>query len=397
MDQYSLLVESLFYLRSKDADINWLHNALGSPALSYPTVHIAGTNGKGSVAIKTATILELSGYRVGLYTSPHIESYRERIKINGEMISRDHVVHYLDFLKEFLEKRWQQYNFFELTTMMAFLYFRDMKVDVAVIETGIGGRYDATNVVHPLVSVITTISKDHESELGNTLNAIAYQKAGIIKQNVPVVVGYRGSYPPVMEEAFKKNAPIIFNSLCQSDSYSIENQLIVKEVVKVLANHFTIPSSAEKEGLLKEQACRFEIHDFPHVPTFILDVAHNMDGLNQLHKRLKKGYPDKDIHVIFGISKDKDHLSCVQEIVNMAKSVQLLNPLYNKGLSNKDLIDVFLSLGHEPRSATSASEAIDRCICLDKSKNIVVVCGTFYIMDEVKRALTSLKPSKTAI
>ena len=164
-----------------------LSKAFGDPHRSFPIIHVAGTNGKGSVCHTLASILQKAGYNVGLYTSPHLIDFRERIRVNGQMISEDKVV---GFVEDYIKKKLDlSPSFFELTTIMAFDYFRTKQIDVAVVETGLGGRLDTTNIVTPILSIITNISKDHTAQLGNTLECIASEKAGIIKDNVPVVIG----------------------------------------------------------------------------------------------------------------------------------------------------------------------------------------------------------------
>jgi dihydrofolate synthase/folylpolyglutamate synthase len=386
MDRYRRLIEALFYLRAKGVSSHALHNTLGKPGCHYPTVHIAGTNGKGSVAIKMASALQEGGYRVGLYTSPHIDSFRERVQINEEKISRESVVFYLEFLQKILGEQWESCNFFEITTMLAFLYFRDQGVDIAVIETGIGGRFDPTNVIIPLVSVITTISKDHEAELGNTFNAIAYQKAGIIKEKVPVVVGHRAIYPSVLEEAALKNAPIIFVPPPDSESYSVENQNIAKEALKILSKKFNLTEQAIDQGLKKEQPCRFECVQLAKHPLFIFDVAHNIDGFIRLTKRLQESYPDHNYHLLFGISKDKEYAECIQCITEMAKTIHLVTPAYGRGLEANKLKEAFEAISYRHVTAYATLEETMKNLLenLDSSQDIVVVCGTFYIMQTVR-------------
>lgn len=187
-----------------------LDEHFGHPHQAYATVHVAGTNGKGSVSHTIASILQESGYRIGLYTSPHLVDFRERIRVNGKPISEDYVVDFVDKERSFFEPLHP--SFFEVTTALAFKYFRDMEVDIAIIEVGLGGRLDCTNIITPLVSVITNISFDHTQFLGDTLAKIAAEKAGIIKKGVPVVIGENHDETrPVFEaKAREMNAPIVF-------------------------------------------------------------------------------------------------------------------------------------------------------------------------------------------
>ena len=185
-----------------------LDNYLGNPHKQFKTIHVAGTNGKGSTSSLLASVLQEAGYKVGLYTSPHLKDYRERILINGNLISEDYVVDFVSKHKSFLED--QQFSFFEMTVGLAFDYFAYEKVDVAIIEVGMGGRLDATNVITPLVSVITNIGLDHTQFLGNTLDKIAFEKGGIIKKNVPVVIG-----------EYVNETKFVFDSLAESNNSEI--------------------------------------------------------------------------------------------------------------------------------------------------------------------------------
>ena len=193
-----------------------LDNLLRNPHRDYKTIHVAGTNGKGSVCHLLAAILHLAGYKVGLYTSPHLVDFRERIRVNGQMISKEYVIDFVKRYSNLLEPL--KPSFFELTSTLAFDYFRSMKIDVAVIETGLGGRLDSTNIITPVLSVITNISLDHIQFLGNTEEKIAFEKAGIIKKNTPIVIGevYKDSVAQVFKNrAQQQNAPITFAQDCQ--------------------------------------------------------------------------------------------------------------------------------------------------------------------------------------
>ena len=187
-----------------------LDEHLGHPHRSYRTIHVAGTNGKGSCSHTRAAILQSAGYKVGLYTSPHLVDFRERIRVNGQMISEDSVVRFVAEQRPFFEPL--QPSFFEVTTAMAFKYFEEQRVDIAVVEVGLGGRLDCTNIITPILSVITNISFDHTQFLGHTLAAIAAEKAGIIKAGVPVIVGETNAEtkPVFLAKAEEVNAPIVF-------------------------------------------------------------------------------------------------------------------------------------------------------------------------------------------
>src|SRR3990172_465686 len=191
-------------------NVDRLDEVLGYPRRHYPCIHVAGSNGKGSVATKIAKALEFSGYRVGLYTSPHLSSFRERICVNSALISEEEVVKGMEAIFEIVDAGSIPATFFEMTTFLAFEHFRKSNVDVAIFEAGLGGRLDATNVIHPLLSVITSISLEHVEILGGTLEKIAFEKAGIIKQEVPVVLGPYARFRAIEEKCATEGAQIFY-------------------------------------------------------------------------------------------------------------------------------------------------------------------------------------------
>lgn len=289
---------------------------LEHPEKKIKTIHIAGTNGKGSTSSMIASILQEAGYKVGLYTSPHLKDYRERIRINGEMISENFVVDFIAKNKPFFEKN--SFSFFEMTVGLAFDYFAKENVDIAVIEVGMGGRLDSTNVITPLVSVITNIGLDHTQFLGNTLSAIAKEKAGIIKPNVPVVVG---EYIPetkkvFLEKALECNAEIYFASDCITKEYPCGllgdyqryNKKTVLKAVELLQRDFTIRELHIQNGLLKvtENTGLLgrwqQIHQDPKV---ICDTGHNSHGLKIVLHQIRKEVFDQ-LHIVLGVVNDKD-------------------------------------------------------------------------------------------
>jgi dihydrofolate synthase / folylpolyglutamate synthase len=283
-------------------NIHRLTQAFQCPQTSFKTVHIAGTNGKGSVSTKIAKTLELQGLRVGLYTSPHISSFRERIKINGEMITEEKVIAYLQDIFEITDHLQIPATFFEMTTLLAFRHFATERVDWAVLETGLGGRLDATNIVDPIASVITSISHDHTEILGNTLDEITREKAGIIKAKKPVIIGPRVPYNIVKPIADNVGAPCI-QVQGIFDDFEQENRAIAKCALEYL--HY--PLYDIMQGLEAIPACRMEIISVPQHPRpIILDVAHNPDGLEKLFQSIRRKFPHETYRVICGLSKSKD-------------------------------------------------------------------------------------------
>jgi dihydrofolate synthase/folylpolyglutamate synthase len=270
-----------------------LSNFFSHPERNYPTIHIAGSNGKGSVTTKIAKAYEFSGKRIGLYTSPHLSTYRERISINGVFIEPWEVEKTLNEIMTAAEENSIPATFFELTTLLAFCYFAEKNVDLAVIETGLGGRFDATNIVTPLLSIITSISLEHTEILGNSLEEIAYEKAGIIKPGVPVIVGPRVPLQPVSDLAGR-----LGSSYIQVEGnfswFDEENNAISKKALETLK----LPEEFIEEGVKALPPCRMEI--VKESPKVILDVAHNPDGLLHLFQAIQKKHPNRPFRVVCG-------------------------------------------------------------------------------------------------
>jgi dihydrofolate synthase/folylpolyglutamate synthase len=311
--------------------------ALGEPQTSYPTIHIAGTNGKGSVASMIAAALQSAGYRTGLYTSPHLVCFTERIKINGIAIPKDFAADFAAKINTLIEKL--QPSFFEVATAMAFYYFAHERIDAAVIETGLGGRLDSTNIIFPMVSVITRIARDHCALLGNTLPEIAAEKAGIIKENIPIVIGkWQSECHEVFDNKAKiMNSPLVYasNQYKVVEPYSPSlNQFTIENpsgnalvltpdlhgewqgenlctalcALKIIGKRMHIPDDALHYGLCNAAALtglrgRWEI--LRRNPLIIADIAHNPDAIACSLRRLLQ-QPCRMLRIIFGIAADKD-------------------------------------------------------------------------------------------
>jgi dihydrofolate synthase/folylpolyglutamate synthase len=295
-----------------------LVNRLDNPQKSLKCIHVAGTNGKGSTSHMLASILQEAGYKVGLYTSPHLKDYRERIKINGTEISEEFVCDFINKNKAFFEAN--DMSFFEMTVGLAFDYFSKEKVDISIIEVGMGGRLDATNIITPLVSVITNIALDHTQFLGNTLEAIAYEKAGIIKPGIPVVIGeYTTETKSVfLAKAKENNSEIYFASEIikqeyPSDligDYQIHNKKAVLQTISVLNSQkeFKIYESDIKSGLLnvvKNTGLEGRWQQLGEFPKIICDTAHNKNGLEIVMKQIQKE-KFETLHIVLGVVNDKD-------------------------------------------------------------------------------------------
>ncbi|MET3028298.1 folylpolyglutamate synthase/dihydrofolate synthase family protein [Flavobacterium sp. UW10123] len=299
-------------------NIKLLAAHLGNPQNGLKCIHVAGTNGKGSTSHMLSSVLQEAGYKVGLYTSPHLKDFRERIKINGKEISEEFVIEFIAKHKDFFEAN--DMSFFEMSVGLAFDYFAAEKVDIAIIEVGLGGRLDATNIITPLVSVITNIGLDHTQFLGNTLEAIAGEKAGIIKPNVPVVIGeYTDETKPVfLAKAEANNAPISFASdlidqIYLSDligDYQFHNKKTVQQTISILNNETDFKVSIEqlKEGLLhvvKNTGLQGRWQQLGENPKIICDTAHNKHGLSVVMNQLKNEKYEK-LHIVLGVVNDKD-------------------------------------------------------------------------------------------
>lgn len=295
-----------------------LLNHLDNPQKKLQCIHVAGTNGKGSTSHMLASILQEAGYKVGLYTSPHLKDFRERVKINGEDISQEFVCDFINTNKPFFEAN--DISFFEMSVGLAFSYFKKEQVDISIIEVGMGGRLDATNIITPLVSVITNIGLDHTQFLGNTIGLIAQEKAGIIKPNVPVVIGeYTDETKDVFLAKSKDNKATIFfaSDLIQDDyksdligDYQQQNKKTVLQTIRVLTTEtqFKVSEEAIELGLnqvVKNTGLQGRWQELSASPKTICDTAHNKEGLAIVLNQIQKE-KYKQLHIILGVVNDKN-------------------------------------------------------------------------------------------
>ncbi len=396
MNSYLEMIEKVFKLakirRMNEtlATISTLCEIYNHPEKEYPTIHVAGTNGKGSVCTKLASIFEKSGYTVGLYTSPHISCYRERIRINGVMISEGVITEIFNDISATAHKQGLYLSFFEITTIISFIYFAKSNVDIAIIETGLGGRLDATNVVDPLLSIITSIGFDHTEILGDTLEKIASEKAGIIKRERPVVIGPHVPYGPIAEKAHEMKSPI-YQSRETYQDYDLENQNLVKMALSLVPSSFTIPTLAIEEGIKAKPPCRFEEHDLGI--KVILDVAHNPSGFERLKEKLQELYPYQHYRFVLGLSKSKDIEECVKLLRGLADHTHIVSSNHPRLASTEYLSSVFSQLGLpfsiEPSIFDGSHSALNLAL---KNKEILVITGSFFIMQDARRALDIHEP-----
>lgn len=329
-------------------NIKLLAAHLGNPETQLKCIHVAGTNGKGSTSHMLASALHEAGYNVGLYTSPHLKDFRERIKINGQEISEDFVCTFIEKHKSFFEAN--DMSFFEMSVGLAFDYFAAKKVDIAIIEVGLGGRLDATNIITPLVSVITNIGLDHTQFLGNTLEAIAGEKAGIIKPNVPVVIGeYTIETQPVfLAKAEEKKAPIYFASdlitqVFPSDligDYQFHNKKTVQQTIKIIneTTDFKVSEESVKSGLLnvvKNTGLLGRWQQLGENPKIICDTAHNKHGLTVVMNQIQKETFEK-LHIVLGVVNDKD-LDSILPLFPQNAQYYFCRPDSSRGLATEIL------------------------------------------------------------
>jgi dihydrofolate synthase / folylpolyglutamate synthase len=312
----------LFGMRLGLDNIAKLMKSLNNPQNSYKSIHVAGTNGKGSVCAFLSSILQEQGYKVGVYTSPHLVDFRERIKINGEKISKKDIVKILSKIKPLIK----DHTFFEVVTAISFLYFKEKKVDFAIFEVGMGGRLDATNIIMPKLSIITNISLEHTEHLGKTINQIAFEKAGIIKKDTPLVVSKDCKGLKIIKKIVKKNNSKIYLVKTKKiktslkGSFQNKNVSIALKSIEILNKKYKINKESINKGLLSVKwPGRFEFIS----KNMIFDCAHNPDGAKTLARELKNY---KNIYIILGIMKDKDIKHIVNNLEKIAKEIIVTKP-----------------------------------------------------------------------
>ncbi len=398
MSNYAQIVDRLYQatcswgVRPGLKNAEALDQALAFPTKSYATIHIAGSNGKGSVATKIAKGLELSGYRVGLYTSPHLFSFRERIAVDGQLISEEEVIKGMQKIFSLDEKLNLNSTFFEMTTLLAFDYFRKKQVDIAVIETGLGGRLDATNIISPVLTAITSISREHTQLLGNNLEQIASEKAGIIKEKVPVILGPKARFQSIYDQAKELNCPL-FISKKISYFYDEENNAVAELALGHLPLSFSLQPKAVGRALAIRPPCRFE-----KIGEVIFDVAHNPDAIFYLLQALHTFYPQSRFRFLVGFSKDKEYDQCLDLITPVTTHVHLVQAPTSRAATTEDLKSVLKN--EDPAFSTahpSIKEGVEEAYTQALAQGeILVVCGSFYIMADAKAAV-GIQPPKDSL
>lgn len=366
-----------------------LNDLLGKPTEKFESIHVAGTNGKGSVCTKIAKAYELQGVPAALYTSPHIATWRERITINGIMISEEDVTRLLTKIFTLIDQHEIPATFFEISTLLAFSYFAEKKVPVAVIETGLGGRLDATNIVTPKLSIITSISLEHTEILGNTLDAIAIEKAGIIKRNVPVVIGPRVPRNIIDSISSPLHSPMHYVDGV-FDDYLEENNAVAAKALSIL----DFSDEIAEKALQAMPLCRLEYLSKKNV---VLDVAHNPDGLYKLFSAIKSRFPNRFVRCIVGLSKNKDIEGCLKIINTNAQHIHLVTATNGRGAPYEILKDLLVALGRDPSTFSvdsSVQKGVYHALSQAESKEeLILICGSFFIMHEARMALGISEPA----
>ncbi len=395
-----------------------LCDALGQPQHQFKSIHVAGTNGKGSSSHMLAAVLQEAGYKTGLYTSPHLKSFTERVRVNGQELPQEYLICFVEEHKQLFESI--KPSFFEMTVALAFKYFAEEQVDVAVIEVGLGGRLDSTNIITPDVSLITNISFDHQSMLGDTIAAIAAEKAGIIKAKVPAVISMRQpeAEEVFMEKAAEVEAPLYFaqdrfeleqtESTLQRQVFQVtgEGELYLQDLVLDLAGGYqkynlpgvlqvlqvlqdlkgyVIPEAAIQRGLANTKSItglkgRWQV--LQQVPLTICDTGHNEDGIRQILQGLEQLRP-KQVHMVFGAVNDKD----------VTKILQLLPPKYNyyfcqanipRALPVMQLQQKAEGVGLKGKAFHTVAEAIAAARANAAPDEVIFIGGSTFVVAEIE-------------
>lgn len=395
-----------------------LDEHFGHPHTHFKTIHVAGTNGKGSCSHTLAAILQASGLKVGLFTSPHLVDFRERIRVNGQMVSEDYVVQFVKEHRPFFEPLHP--SFFELTTAMAFKYFAEQKVDVAVVEVGLGGRLDCTNIIHPELCIITNISFDHVSFLGDTLAKIASEKAGIIKQHVPVVIGeaHEKTRPVFEKKAQEVNAPIIFaeeqNELLEYNYNKISRITYLTKTYGILEGEISGFCQQKNTATIlcaidQLKKCGFAITDkhvrdgFAHVceltglmgrwqtlqekPHVVCDTGHNVGGFQWIVKQLEQEADNAHkaggkLRIVFGMVNDKD-ISGVLSMMPKEATYYFCQASVQRALPHREIKEKAAEFGMKGRSYTSVMTAYQAALRDARKEDFIYVGGSSFVVADL--------------
>jgi len=385
---------------------------IGNPHERLRCIHVGGTNGKGSTAAMLSSILRQHGFRVGLYTSPHLVRFTERFRINDQEVSPERIIQVFDRIREVLDER-EPPTFFEMVTAMAFLYFAEEEVDWAIVEVGMGGRLDATNVINPLVSIITNVAFDHQEFLGCTLASIAREKAGIIKNKVPVVTGAR---QPVVQgilkaTCFKHQAPhhhlgtdfkvrrnvdgsFLYQGLRRrwpmlkmklKGMHQCNNASLVLAALEILEKEgaLALDSTAIQEGL-KEVYWPARLEVLQENPLIVLDGAHNPQGAESLREALKQSFDYDKLHLVLGIMADKDIRGILRRLLPLAETAIFTQPRYSRAANPEELRRLARPYIQKHYVISDPSSAIEQARLLAGPNDMICIAGSLYFAGEVK-------------
>ncbi|MBW6484734.1 MAG: bifunctional folylpolyglutamate synthase/dihydrofolate synthase [Syntrophobacterales bacterium] len=412
--------ESLSYLKALNPmgirlgleQIKALLERLGNPQDACPAVIIAGTNGKGSVAAMTASMLSAAGFRTGLYTSPDLIEFRERIRIDGEMISQQAAVACLQTVKKSVV---ETVSYFEFITAMAFLYFQRQKIDIAVLEVGMGGRQDATNVINPLVSVITNISREHEEYLGSTLEQIACEKGGVIKSGGICLTAAR--QPSVLKVLAgicqEKNAGLYrlgkeFRTILKGDgafsyrgirknykgltcpftgAHQLANAALALGVIEMVGEvnaGFAVPEEAVRRGL-GDAKWEGRLEVLGRSPEVVVDGAHNSAGVATLCRALVNDFHYRKLILVFGVLGDKNYRMMAKRLFPLADRIIITRPPCERALDLEAFLPVASEFGENIEVIQSPGEALRQAFFLARKEDLICVAGSLYLVGEIKK------------
>ena len=396
-----------------------LDKHFGHPHHRFRSIHVAGTNGKGSCSHTIAAILQAAGYKVGLFTSPHLLDFRERIRINGIMIPEQYVIDFVEKEKSFFEPLHP--SFFEITTAMAFKYFAEEHVDVAVIEVGLGGRLDCTNIIKPELSIITNISFDHQQFLGNTLTEIAGEKAGIIKRDIPVIIGETVPETRLVfkEKAktvdtriiFAEDAPIVLKSFVNGKNFRVYNTTIYGEIFGALTGDcqdkntntiltaithldcFKIPLQAILRGFAEVCETTGLMGRWQYIqknPTVVCDTGHNIGGWKYLRERLTKISQEQTLKIVFGMANDKD-IDGVLEILPKTAQYYWAHASVDRALTESQLEGIAAKYALRGKKFTTVEAAYKQALLEASANDFIFVGGSNFVVSDLLSYLNRLE------
>jgi len=404
-----IMRRELFGIKLGLENITRFLNRIGNPQFKFPAVHIAGTNGKGSTAAYIESILRRAGYRTGIFTSPHLVDYRERIRVNGEQVEKDFIVEFVKKYRRTISRN--KITFFETCTALAFTYFAEKKIDIAIVEVGLGGRLDATSVLKPILSVITDISYDHTTILGETLTKIAFEKAGIIKENTPVLTGVLKKEPlkEIMRVSRQRSAPIDvlkkshFSEIGRDDFFDFHNNgqsisklrtslggrhqiyngsLAVRAAILMKDMGYNIKISDIRQGLKKTHwPGRFQMVKKTGQPLIILDVGHNPAGIKALVDHFKDLYPGRKAEIVIGFVRGKDLKKSVGYIKNIAGRAEIVR-LNTHRTADPEEIASYFGRKKDMVISDSVTDSAQKLVNTANPDDIIIICGSHYAVGE---------------